>query len=60
MVAASGLRRFTNVFKKLDEVDQSQALDELADELVSSGEAEPFLDLLDELSTLLLARLQRR
>jgi hypothetical protein len=60
MVAASGLRRFTNVFKKLDEVNQSQALDELADELVVSGEAESFLDLLDELSTLLLARLQRR
>lgn len=60
MVAASGLRRFTNALTKLDEVNRSQALDELADELVSSGEAESFLDLLDELSTLLLARLQRR
>jgi hypothetical protein len=60
MIAASGLRRFTNVFKKLDEINQAQALDELADELVVSGEAESFLDLLDELSTLLLARLQRR
>ncbi len=59
-VAISGLRRFANALGDLDEVSQEQALDELANELVGSGQAEGMLNLLDELARLVQARLTRR
>ena len=59
-VAVNGLRRFGNALMDLDEVSQQQALDEAADVLVATGQAEGMLVLLDELSRLVTARLSRR
>lgn len=59
-VALSGLRRFANALVELDEISQEQALDEMANELVGSGQAEGILNLLDELARLVQARLTRR
>lgn len=59
-VAAIGLRRFSNALHRLDEINQSQALDEIADDLMVSGEAGGVLALLEDLSQLLIARLNRR
>ena len=59
IVAASGLRRFSNAITRLDEISQAQALDEVADELVSTKEAEGMLNLLGELARLIQARLSR-
>lgn len=59
-VAVSGLRRFANAVSPLDEVSQEQALDEAADVLVSTGEAEGMMNLLGELARLVEARLRRR
>ncbi|MHC1781262.1 MAG: hypothetical protein AB9891_00640 [Anaerolineaceae bacterium] len=59
-VAAGGLRRFALALSKLDEFDQSQALDEIADTLVATGIAEGLMVFLDELSTLVEARLRRK
>ncbi|NPV87110.1 MAG: hypothetical protein HPY45_14015 [Anaerolineae bacterium] len=58
--AISGLRRFANALMALDEFAQAQALDEVADELVSTGEADGMSFLLGELAHLLDARLSRR
>ncbi len=58
--AASGLRRFANSINALDEFSQTQALDEIADKLVVTGQAEGLLVYLDELSRLITARLSRR
>lgn len=58
--AASGLRRFQRSLSKLDRINLTQALDELADELVVSGDAEQLSGLLSELNSLLFARLSRR
>jgi len=58
--AASGLRRFANTINDLDEFAQAQALDEIADKLVVTGQAEGLLVYLDELSRLITARLSRR
>jgi hypothetical protein len=58
--AASGLRRFANTINALDDFSQSQALDEIADKLVITGQAEGLLVYLDELSRLITARLSRR
>ena len=58
--AASGLRRFANTITALDEFSQTQALDEIADRLLVSGQAEGLLVFLDELSRLITARLTRR
>ncbi len=58
--AASGLRRFANTINALDEFSQTQALDEIADKLVVTGQAEGLLVYLDELSRLITARLTRR
>lgn len=58
--AISGLRRFANAIMSLDEFAQAQALDEVADELVSTGEADGMSFLLGELAHLLDARLSRR
>ena len=44
----------------LDEISQAQALDEVADVLVATGQAEGMMLLLDELSRLVTARLARR
>jgi len=59
-VAVSGLRRFANAIIALDEVSQSQAIDEIADILVSTGEAEGMVNLLGELGRVVEARLRRR
>jgi hypothetical protein len=59
-VAVSGLRRFANAINPLDEVSQEQALDEAADVLVATGEAEGMMNLLGELGRLVEARLSRR
>ena len=56
-VALSGLRRFSNALSDLDEVSRDQALDEIADELVGTQQAQPLLELLDELTRLAQARL---
>jgi hypothetical protein len=59
LLAVSGLRRFANTVLRLDPVNQTQALDEMADELVVSGDAETMLVLFEELSTLINARVKR-
>ena len=59
-VAVSGLRRFANAINPLDEVSQSQAIDEAADILVSTGEAEGMTNLLGELGRVIESRLSRR
>jgi hypothetical protein len=58
--AVSGLRKFANAIIELDEVSQSQAIDEAADILVSTGEAEGMMNLLGELGRVVEARLRRR
>ncbi len=58
--ALIGLRRFANALAQLDELGQSQALDEIADQLVISGQSEGLLNLLGELSRLVSARVTRR
>lgn len=59
-IAAGGLRRFALTLGRLDEFGQSQALDEIADTLVATGQAEGLLVYLDELSRLIGARISRR
>ena len=59
-LATSGLRRFSNTLNRLDEINRAQSLDEIADDLVISGQAEDLLNLLDELKRLVRARLRRR
>jgi hypothetical protein len=59
-VAASGLRRFANSIVDLDEVSQAQALDEVADSLISANQAEGMLFLLGELARLVQIRLDAR
>lgn len=58
--ATRGLRRFGHSLGELDEVGQSQALDEIANTLVVMGEAEGILVLLSELSRRVSARMSRR
>jgi len=52
-VAMGGLRRFANVLGDLDEISQAQALEEIANMLVKSGQAQGVRALLDELSRLI-------
>jgi hypothetical protein len=59
-VAISGLRRFANVLGDLDEISREQALDEVADELVGTHQAEGIMNLLDELARLVQIRLQQQ
>lgn len=59
-VGASGLRRFANAITQLDEISQAQALDEIADLLVVSGQADGILFLLGELARLVQVRLDAR
>jgi hypothetical protein len=58
--ATSGLRRFANALVDLDEISQAQALDEVADLLVATGQAEGMMFLLGELSRLVQVRLDAR
>jgi hypothetical protein len=58
--ALSGLRRFGNALTSLDEVSQSQAMDEIADSLVASRQAEGMMNLLGELNRLVQMRISRR
>ncbi|MEM5773707.1 MAG: hypothetical protein AAGU05_01805, partial [Anaerolineaceae bacterium] len=60
VVAVGGLRRFANIMRRLDGINQTQAFDEVADDLVSAGDAESLLTLLDELSMVIQSRLKRR
>lgn len=59
-VGASGLRRFANAIVQLDEISQAQALDEIADSLVITGQADGILFLLGELARLVQIRLDAR
>ena len=58
-VAAGGLRRFARVIGEMDEFGQSQALEEIADTLVATRQAQGIRLLLDELSRLIDIRLSR-
>jgi len=58
-IAVSGLRRFANALSELDDFSRSQALDEIADELVARHQADDLMALLDELERLVQMRLQR-
>jgi hypothetical protein len=58
-VAVSGLRRFANAITELDEISQAQVLDEVADTLIVTHQADGILTLLGELSNLVTARLDR-
>lgn len=59
-VAASALRRFAVILGEMDEFGQAQALDEIADTLVATGQAEGVMNMLSELSRMVSARLSRR
>jgi hypothetical protein len=59
-LAWKGIRRFVGSLNDLDEVLLSQALDDIADSLVTSGRAETALNLLQELTLLVQARLSRQ
>ena len=56
--AGRNLRRFIRSINRLDPVDQSQALDILADELVALGQAEDTLSRIDELARLIRVRMK--
>ncbi|MBI9046943.1 MAG: hypothetical protein JEZ06_20825 [Anaerolineaceae bacterium] len=58
-IAVTGIRRFMNAVVKLDEISQEQALDEVADEIVVSGQADEVTYLMDELLRLIQSRVQR-
>ena len=58
--AQRSLNRFTRVFRKLDHIEQSEILDHLADTLIVNKRAEDTLEILDELITLIKARLARK
>jgi hypothetical protein len=53
------MRRFVTSMNELDDYGRDQALDEIADTLVTKGNAEDAVDLLEELVRLLRARLDR-
>jgi len=55
-IAVSGLRRFANALRQLDDFSRAQALDEIADELVARRQADDLLALLDELERLVQVR----
>jgi ParB-like chromosome segregation protein Spo0J len=58
--ARRALRRFVRALSEMEEADQVQTLDQMADDLMVSGKAEGTLLLLGELARLLEARLSRR
>jgi hypothetical protein len=57
--ASRSLLKFIRSINRLDPVDQSQALDLLADEVVFLGQAQETLTRLDELSRLIKARIKK-
>lgn len=57
--AQRSLNRFARVFRKLEPIEQSEILDHLADTLIVNRRAEYTLELLDELTALIRARLSR-
>jgi hypothetical protein len=59
-VALSGLRRFANALVELDDASQMQALDEVADMLIVTEQAEGMMNILHELARLIETRLSRR
>jgi hypothetical protein len=59
-IALGGLRRFTTALRQFDRLGQQRLLDQLADDLLVSRQAEDLLPLLDELGSLLRARLKRK
>jgi hypothetical protein len=59
-VALSGLRRFANALVELDDASQQQALDEVADMLIVTQQAEGMINILHELARLIETRLSRR
>jgi hypothetical protein len=58
-VATSGLRRFANALVELDEISRSQAIDQVADELVGTNQAEGMINLLSELTRSIDLRVTR-
>jgi hypothetical protein len=58
--AARTFRRFVTSIEELDDYGRDQALDEIADTVVSKGSGENALDVIEELGRLIRARLERR
>ena len=58
--ASRSLRRFVQTLSELDRLSRDEALDEIADTLVVKGSALESLTLLEELSRLIKARLDRK
>lgn len=59
-IATGGLRRFANALLNMDKFSQAQAIDEIADNLVTAGEAEGIMLFLEDLGRAITARLSRR
>jgi hypothetical protein len=59
-VAANALRKFAVTLGELDDFSQAQALDQIADTFIASGQAEGIINMLSELSILVTARLRRK
>lgn len=57
--ASRSLRRFLGTMEELDDYGRDQALDEIADSVVVRGNGNDALDLLEELTRLIRARLDR-
>ncbi|MCJ7824194.1 MAG: hypothetical protein MUP44_04795 [Anaerolineales bacterium] len=57
--AIRGLRTFARAVSKVDIKTQGDLLDELADEMMVQGEAHTVLHLIEELASLLRARVER-
>jgi len=58
-IALRSMRKFTRVFRRINHLEQSEILDHLADELYVNKQAKDTLEILDELSSLLRARISR-
>lgn len=58
--AARSMRRFVQTLSELDRLSRDEALDEIADTLVVKGNAKESLTLLEELTRLIHARLDRK
>lgn len=58
--AMRGLRGFSNAFIKVSKSRRERVLDDVADQIVVSGNAHEFVDLLDELTSLIKARISRK
>ncbi|EKD88737.1 MAG: hypothetical protein ACD_34C00372G0001, partial [uncultured bacterium] len=58
--AARSMRRFVQTLSELDRLSRDEALDEIADTLVVKGSGKDSLVLLEELTRLIKARLDRK